>query len=157
MNKLKSILINLSILYLSEFEKTISFGFLIIPFLKKKSNFENEAGAILYVDIRLPRHSFTELSIVLSLIAVLFGFVTINLNRSQQNASITAIEQTLLSDLKQQQLKAMIGDTEGRASSDQYGVHFDSNQYVLFHGVYSVGDSTNFVISLAQNFQFVPA
>jgi prepilin-type N-terminal cleavage/methylation domain-containing protein len=95
-----------------------------------------------------------ELTIVLSIVGVLLGFTTINLSRSQQSASLNAVEQILLSDLKQQQLKAMIGDTEGRAASDSYGIHFDSNKYVLFHGTYSEGDSSNFVVNLDSNMQF---
>jgi prepilin-type N-terminal cleavage/methylation domain-containing protein len=95
-----------------------------------------------------------ELTLVLSLTAILLGFITINLARSRQSASLNAVEQVLLSDLKQQQLKAMIGDTEGRATSDSYGIHFDSNKYVLFHGTYSEGDSSNFVINLDSNMQF---
>ena len=98
--------------------------------------------------------TLVELSVVLTMVVILLGIATINLVRSQQGASIVATEQTLLSDLKQQQLKAMIGDTEGRGTTDTYGVHFDSNQYVLFHGTYSAGNSTNSVINLDRNFQF---
>ena len=95
-----------------------------------------------------------ELIIVLSIVAILLGFTTINLSRSQQSASLNAVEQILLSDLKQQQLKAMIGDTEGRATPDSYGIHFDSNKYVLFHGTYLEGDPSNFVVNLDSNMQF---
>lgn len=99
--------------------------------------------------------TLVEIALVLSLTLILLGFITVNLNRSQQGASLVAAEQVLLSDLKQQQLKAMIGDTEGRATSDPYGIHFDSNQYVLFHGAtYSAMDNTNSIISLANNMQF---
>jgi len=87
--------------------------------------------------------------------AVLLGFITISLVRSQQTVSLTATEEVLVADLKQQQLKSMIGDTEGRASSDSYGIHFDSNRYVLFHGsTYSSSDSANAVINLESNMQF---
>jgi len=95
-----------------------------------------------------------ELIIVMSVIGSLLGLATINLSRSQQSASLNAIGQILLSDLKQQQLKAMLGDTEGRAVSDSYGIHFDSNKYVLFHGVYSDGEPSNSVINLDSNMQF---
>jgi prepilin-type N-terminal cleavage/methylation domain-containing protein len=95
-----------------------------------------------------------ELILVVSLISILLGFITINLFRSQQNASSYALEGTLVADLRQQQLKSMIGDTEGRASADQYGIYFDTNQYIFFHGTYPPGDSSNFVINLDENFQF---
>jgi len=95
-----------------------------------------------------------ELMVVITITAILLGFITINLVSSQQRASLNAIEQELLADLKQQQLKAMIGDTEGRETSDTYGIHFDSGKYTLFHGTYSSTDSANFAINLDQNFQF---
>jgi prepilin-type N-terminal cleavage/methylation domain-containing protein len=95
-----------------------------------------------------------ELLLVITLTAFLLGFVTINLMRSQQSASMNAVEQVLFSDLKQQQIKAMIGDTEGRAEAGAYGIHFDYNKYVLFNGSYSAADSGNFVINLPNNIQF---
>ena len=62
----------------------------------------------------------------------------------------------LVADMKQQQLKAMSGDTEGRATADKYGVHFTSNSYVLFHGSsYSAGDAANYSINLDQNLTFI--
>src|SRR3989344_2005457 len=89
-----------------------------------------------------------EIIVVVSTIVTLLGFITISLVRSQQTASLTSVEGILLADLKQQQLKSMIGDTEGRSDSDQYGIHFDSNKYVLFHGDYSDGETSNSVINL---------
>ena len=95
-----------------------------------------------------------EMIVVVSTIVTLLGFITISLVRSQQTASLTSVEGILLADLKQQQLKSMIGDTEGRSDSDQYGIHFDSNKYVLFHGDYSDGETSNSVINLDSNMQF---
>lgn len=96
-----------------------------------------------------------ELAIVTAITIALLGFITISLIRSQQSASSASVEEILLADLKQQQLKAMIGDTEGRLTSDAYGVHFDSNRYILFHGaVYSPSDSSNYVTNLESDMQF---
>ena len=96
-----------------------------------------------------------ELAVVVGIIATLLGFITINLVRSQQTASLMGTEAILLADLKQSQLKSMIGDTEGRSASDSYGIHFDSNRDVLFHGaVYSSLDTSNSVINLDSNMQF---
>lgn len=98
--------------------------------------------------------TLVELVVVISIIVTLLGFITISLVRSQQSASLTSVEEILLADLKQQQLKAMIGDTEGRETSDQYGIHFDPNKYVLFHGTYSAEETSNSVINLDNNMQF---
>lgn len=96
-----------------------------------------------------------ELTIVTSIVVVLLGFITISLLKSQQTASLTATEEILLADLKQQQLKAMVGDTEGRSTPDSYGIHFEERGYVLFHGaIYSSSDNSNSVINLDGNMQF---
>lgn len=103
------------------------------------------------------RKGFTlvELIVVISIMVTLLGIATINLVGSQQMASLTATEEILLADLKQQQLKAMIGDTEGRATSDSYGIHFEERSYVTFHGSsYSSGDTSNAITNLERNMQF---
>lgn len=95
------------------------------------------------------------MAVVTSIILTLLGLITINLLRSQQSASLNSEEEKLVADLKQQQLKSMIGDTQGRSASDQYGIHFDSGQYVLFHGTtYSVSDTANVVVNLPDDTQF---
>lgn len=96
-----------------------------------------------------------ELLLVMSIMAILIGFITMNLVGSLQNASLTTTEEILITDLKQQQLKSMVGDTEGRSTSDSYGIHFEENSYVLFHGaVYSSGEASNSIINLDSNLQF---
>jgi hypothetical protein len=47
----------------------------------------------------------------------------------------------------------MIGDTEGRTDSDTYGIHFDTNNYSLFHGTYSAGAASNFLVDLPNTHQ----
>jgi len=101
--------------------------------------------------------SLVELIVVMIIMVTLIGLITINLSGTQQRASLNSIVQNLISDIRQQQIKAMIGDTEGRPNSDTYGVHIDTNQYVLFHGAYLVGDPSNFAVSLPNNMIFVTA
>jgi len=99
--------------------------------------------------------TLVELIVTVSILVILLGFITIGLDRSQQGASLASAQEELVTDLTQQQLKAMIGDTEGRSSSNSYGIHFDSNQYVIFHGAtYSSSDSSNTIITLDNNLQF---
>lgn len=96
-----------------------------------------------------------ELAVVTSVIITLLGFITITLVRSQQSASLNSTEEILLVDLRQQQLKSMTGDAEDRTTSDSYGIHFDSNKYVFFHGsTYSDSDSANSIINLSDDMQF---
>jgi prepilin-type N-terminal cleavage/methylation domain-containing protein len=95
-----------------------------------------------------------ELMLVMSIMAILLGFVSISLMHSQQNASSTATEGMLVADLRQQQLKSMIGDTEGRVSADQYGIHFDQTKYTLFHGSYLDDPPSYFSINLPGTINF---
>lgn len=98
--------------------------------------------------------TLAEILIVIAVTALLLGFTIISLTRSQQSASLSSAQEVLVADLRQQQLKSMIGDTEGRSSADTYGIHFDANKYTLFHGTYSATDSANTVINLQNNIQF---
>jgi prepilin-type N-terminal cleavage/methylation domain-containing protein len=93
--------------------------------------------------------TLVELMIITAISAVLFGIVTVNLVRFQNNASRQSNIDVLVSDLKSQQLKAMLGSTEGRAANDNYGIYFMADRYILFHGnTYNPNDPTNFTVNL---------
>ena len=98
--------------------------------------------------------TLVELGVVISITATLLGLITISLVRSQQGASLTSTEEILSADLRSQQLKSMIGDTEGRASHDTYGIHIDQSSYTLFHGIYSAQEPSNFVVALDSSTRF---
>lgn len=96
-----------------------------------------------------------ELLITMGILSILFGLVTINLLHLQHNSSLNATLDTLVSDLRSQQNKAMTLDTEGRATADNYGIHFETSKYSLFHGSsYSSSDTTNFDVKLDPSLQF---
>lgn len=96
-----------------------------------------------------------ELMMVLGIAALLFGFIGFSLFRAQHSSSLNATALKLTADFKSQQIKAMTGDTEGRAVADNYGIYFESNRYILFHGSsYTIDDPTNFVIPLDQSLEF---
>lgn len=100
--------------------------------------------------------SLVELILVMSIIATLIGLITINFVNIHQTASLDSLVQDFVSDIKQQQIKAMAGDTEGSGSANPYGVHIDTNRYVLFRGSsYSSFDSSNFNVNLPSNMQFI--
>jgi type II secretory pathway pseudopilin PulG len=99
--------------------------------------------------------TLVELAVATFITVTLLGFITISLVNSQQKASLTSAAEVLLADLRGQQLKSMLGDTEGREVADAYGVHFNIDQYVLFHGLeYSPENNSNLVINLESNMQF---
>jgi type II secretory pathway pseudopilin PulG len=95
-----------------------------------------------------------EALIVMSIFIILAGLTTINLLNAKHQSSLSTSIDTFISDIKQQQLKAMIGDTEGRTTSDNYGIYFGATSYTLFHGTYSTSEPTNFSIPLGDNIQF---
>jgi prepilin-type N-terminal cleavage/methylation domain-containing protein len=101
--------------------------------------------------IKLARESgFTiiELLVVLMIIAVLFTLSTINLGQAQVTASLSSTTNTLLADLRSQQILAMSGDIGSTSTNQPQGVYITSNNYTLFAGnSYSGGDPNNFSVS----------
>ena len=91
--------------------------------------------------------TLVELLIIIGLFTILSSFAVINLIRPQTKANLDATVTVLISDIKEQQLKAMIGDAGGDTPG-AYGVYFGTNQYTLFKGsTYSPSDTNNFVVS----------
>ena len=99
--------------------------------------------------------TLVELLLFMAIFSVLVGLVTINLLNAKQSASLSTTVSNFLTDLKQQQLRAMIGDTGGRASTDSYGISFGTTKYTLFHGTAPQGDSSDLAVNLGESMQFV--
>lgn len=93
---------------------------------------------------------------VIAIVIMLTGFITFNLTRTQQHTSTNTTIDSIVSDIKQQQLKAMINDTQGDGVVNSFGIYFQQTTYTLFKGsAYSTTDTTNFVVNLDTNLQFV--
>ena len=104
------------------------------------------------------KNGFTlvELLLIMGIMAIISSFAVINLVRPQTKANLDSTLGVLISDLKSQQLKAMIGDGEGGAVNS-YGIYFQSSQYTLFKGTsYSVSDPNNFVVKSQGGTTFLP-
>lgn len=95
-----------------------------------------------------------ELTVVLGLLGVLFGLSSINYSNLIPKANITTTADVLVAELKQSQQKSMSGETGTASASGQaqpYGVHIDSNQYVLYSGItYSAESSSNSAFPVAE-------
>ena len=91
-----------------------------------------------------------ELLIVIGITTILLGLSTINLVKVQQKTTLTAVSDTLIADLKSQQIKAMKGASPDGSGGNAYWVYFtNSNEYILFSGsVYNPTDPKNFTVSL---------
>lgn len=101
--------------------------------------------------------TFIELIVVMAVIATLTSFAIVNLSSIQHKAYLSATIDTFLSDYKQQQVKAMTGDTDGTNTTQSYGIYFEQNQYTLFRGTsYSASEPSNFVIALDGSVEFSP-
>ncbi|MGE5041955.1 MAG: Tfp pilus assembly protein FimT/FimU [Candidatus Levyibacteriota bacterium] len=94
-----------------------------------------------------------EILIVIFVFSLMVSLGFVSLLNVRSSASVSTSEYTLITDIKNQQIKAMVGDTEGRGTPDTYSIHIDPNQYVLFHGQsYSAGDSSNFAVPVTSEF-----
>ena len=88
--------------------------------------------------------TLVELMVVMGIFALMLGFTSINLIRPQTQANLDTTVTTLVSDLKQQQIRAMSGD-----GPSAYGVYLEPNRYTLFTGsIYSAGATDNFSINM---------
>lgn len=96
-----------------------------------------------------------ELLIVMGILAIIFTFTTPNLIHFQRKSALNTTVDTLLTDLKSQQIKAMVGDTQGSGVISDYGVYFETNRYILFRGSsYNPLDSSNFPVNLDTSLTF---
>lgn len=91
--------------------------------------------------------TFVEVLLVMGLAAVILAVANVAVVRLQTKADIDAESQKIISDIKSQQLKAMIGETIGVEDPVSYGLKFATTSYTLFRGSsFSASDPRNFTI-----------
>ena len=100
---------------------------------------------------KYPGFTLIELALIMGIIAILVSFITINLLKPQTTASTASTVQILGADIKEQQIKAMSGDTDGESSTDSQGIYFESNRYTLFRGPNYASGSHYFQVDMDQN------
>lgn len=101
--------------------------------------------------------AFTLIEIILVMIIVLSlgGFVTFDMLKSRNSASIDQTVQLLISDIKNQQFKMMSGNPNNLSLNTPYGIHFDESQYTLFQNTtYSENNATNYRVLLGSDLRF---
>lgn len=96
--------------------------------------------------------TLVEVSVVAAIFFALVGLATVNFFKFQHQSNLTGTVNSFLADMKEQQIKAMVGDTDGTASTSAFGVHFESSSYTLFRKSYG---TNNFVISLPSNINII--
>ncbi len=96
-----------------------------------------------------------ELLVVITVMIILLSITTVSLEKTQHKTSLGTTVTTLLTDMREEQTKAMSGDTEGRATVDSYGLYVQQNKYTIFHGTtYNPADTTNYDVNLDPSLQF---
>ena len=96
-----------------------------------------------------------ELLVVVGIIAIIFGLSVVSLGQPQAATNRQDATDTLLSDIKNQQLFAMVGATGSASSQQPAGIYVQSNQYTLFTGSsYNAGDSYNYVVTAPNGTSF---
>jgi len=96
-------------------------------------------------------YTLVEIMVVVGLILILLSISTTNLFNFQHTSQSSSILNSFLADVKEQQIKAMVGDTEGSGTISDYGVHIGSTVYTLFRNTYG---TANFNVSLPSDMQF---
>jgi prepilin-type N-terminal cleavage/methylation domain-containing protein len=99
--------------------------------------------------------SILEVILAMAVLMIIMGIAAINLLGATHRTYQNTTAETLYTDLKSQQVKAMNGDTQGSGVTGAYGVYFQANQYVLFRGTtYSASNPTNFAVKIADDVNF---
>lgn len=99
--------------------------------------------------------TFPELIIVVGILTTLFALSINSLSSTQQSTYLGTNITTFISDLKQQQLNAMVGNTEGSGIISDHGIYFGTSSYTLFRGsTYSPTEISNYVVNLEHTIEF---
>lgn len=89
-----------------------------------------------------------ELLIVVGLITLSAILILPTFSRSKPINSIESSVNILVNDIKEQQLNAMLGETQG-VGVNSYGIYFQQSGYSTFQGVtYSTNNQSNFDVTL---------
>lgn len=100
--------------------------------------------------------TLTELLLVIGLVAIILSFSIVNILPLRDRASINTLTSTVIADIRQQQLKAMIGDTQGNGVRTPHSIYFTGTTYTTYPGVtYSAQNQHNFTVTVDDSVEFV--
>jgi prepilin-type N-terminal cleavage/methylation domain-containing protein len=94
--------------------------------------------------------TFVEVVVVIGILFILLGFISVNLFKFQHKSQLSSTVSSFLADYKEQQIKAMAGDTDNTGAVANYGVHIEATSYTVFRNTYG---TSNFTISLPSGTQ----
>ncbi len=92
--------------------------------------------------------TYIEVVVVFGILATMFLlFGGLSFRSQYQTLTAQGVE-SLISDLRGQQIKAMTGDSGGILQTDDYGLFLSGASYILFRGSsYAAGNTTNTTIN----------
>lgn len=100
--------------------------------------------------------TLVELIVVVAIFAILASLASVNLFKFQTSTTLDTDLSTFLADLKQTQLKSMMGEAPGSLDTSTYGIFIENSRYTIFRGSsYNPNDSFNFRVDLDQNIAFL--
>lgn len=93
--------------------------------------------------------TFIEVVIVMGLVGLLVTIASTSLFQGRQRISVDTIAQQLMNDIREQQMKAILGSSASASVSMDYSVSIGLTNYTLFPGnTYISDDGLNTVIPL---------
>lgn len=100
--------------------------------------------------LRSPGFTLLEVVIMVGILGILALLVSLSLQNLVEGVSLNTITQTVFSSIQLARSKTLASHND-----TVYGIHFDTNQYVIFEGsTYSSGAATNEVYSLSSDYEF---
>lgn len=99
--------------------------------------------------------TFVELVIIIGIFLTLLGIALIGTSQLPTRASLSSLVVSLETDIKSQQLKAMVRDRQSAAQTTSYGIYFSSSSYTLFQGdSYNPASTSNITVPLDSSITF---
>lgn len=96
-----------------------------------------------------------ELIVTVGILMVLIAIAALSISRADLRADLNGKTLVLLADIKNQQLKAMSGETGATSTSADHGIYFGTNSYTTFRGsTYDPSNPTNFIVQFENNLSF---
>ncbi len=93
--------------------------------------------------------TLVELLVIMGVIGILARLVTLDLFRGQQRASLVVTKDTMISDIRKQQHRAMEGMTSSPGMYLDYSIRIENQRYILFPGtVFDENNPANDVVAL---------
>lgn len=99
--------------------------------------------------------TLVEVVIVGAIIGIMFMLTTQSLFRGNKSASLDQVSSSLLTDLRQQQIRAMQGMILTQGTIVDYSIRFESDRYILYPGAaYDSVNPQNQVVLLDSSMRF---